>query len=513
MALLTNLDPASVIVTFLGLYLLYAAVYPWVFSPLKHIPGPWFALYTKWWLVYKTNKGIRSKTIHDLHEKYGPWVRVAPFEVSTTDTEAIVPIYGVNSNFVKTEFYTYQLRGKLRFSWTQYRAFNIRRVAIPELFTMSNRKDHATRRRQLAHLFSMSTITEYEPLIARNVGTCMDLIAAEGRAGKSSNLYDWWHYLSMDVVCELSFGLTFDMLNKGSENAYIKDLYGSLQIEPIRWHFGWLNRYASWAPIKYVRDAEACSVRAMDSAIGIVRDYQQSAEKKQKKDLLQKMIDARDDQGQPLPSEALGVEAASFILAGSHTTSSSLTWIVWRLLKHPDITKKLIEELDTALAETPRTTVPVHQPLEKLTWLNCIIKEGLRIDTAVPGSTPRYVPAEGALINGVTLPSGTIVSAQAYSCHRDTAIFPNPEAFLPERWLQETPAMRRSYIPFGADGPRKCIGIHLAYMELRVVLAALFHRFELSFAYPTDDRSMDLDEYWLANPISQRLDVIAKERV
>ena len=106
-------------------YLIYVLIHPWYISPLKKIPGPWYTAYTKWWLVYKTWTGVRAKTIHDLHVKYGPWVRVAPDEVSTSDHAAIVPIYGVNSDFVKTDFYTYQLR------------------AIPELFTMSDRQAHS----------------------------------------------------------------------------------------------------------------------------------------------------------------------------------------------------------------------------------------------------------------------------------------------------------------------------------------------------------------------------------
>lgn len=494
MALLT--DAASIHLFGLALlvYTIYWALHPWFLSPLKGVPGPWYAVYTKWWLVWKTVKGVRAKTIHELHQQYGPWVRIAPNEVSTSDSEALVPIYGVNSTYVKTDFYTYQLRG------------------VPELFTMSDRKQHARRRRELAHLFSMSTITEYEPVIAKQVKTCMDFIASEGRKGQVSNLYDWWHYLSMDIICDLSFGSTFNMLQDGASNAYIKDLYGSLQIEPVRWHFGWLNRYAAWSPLKFVRDAEACSVRAMARGAKLVQDYVENPEKKRRKDLLQKMLDARDDEGKPLSVEALNTEAAGFILAGSHTTSSSLTWIVWRVMKSPNILSKLRNELDSALAGLPRDEVPTHAKLESLTYFNSVIKEGLRIDTAVPGSTPRYVPPGGTNINGHVLPGGSTVSAQAYSCHRDAAVFPDPDQFLPERWLHETPAMRKLYIPFGADGPRKCIGIWLAYMELRVILAALFHRFDLEFAHEIDDASMELDEFWLANPIGQRLDVIARAR-
>ncbi|KAK6364743.1 hypothetical protein LTS17_011848 [Exophiala oligosperma] len=494
MALLHPEFLVRVAIFLLPITVIYLLLYPWYFSPLRKIPGPWYAAYTKWWLVYKTWTGVRAKTIHDLHLKYGPWVRVAPDEVSTSDKEAITTIYGVNSDFVKTDFYTYQLR------------------AIPELFTMSDRKAHAKRRRELAHLFSMSTISEYEDIIARNARECMDLIAAEGKNFQPSNLYDWWHYLSMDIICELSFGLTFDMLHQGAANPYIKDMYGSLQIEPVRWHFGWLNRYAHLAPFKFIRDAEACSVRGFERGRKIVQDYIQKQDKLHRKDLLQKMMDARDEYGRPLPEDDLNIQATSFILAGSHTTSSSLTWIVWRILTNAEMLQKLNQELDEALGTEDRLSVPSHAKLENLTYLNCIIKEGLRIDTAVPGSTPRYVPPGGSYIKGNYLPGGSIISAQAYTTHRDPKVFPDPERFYPERWLNATPEMNKLYIPFGADGPRKCIGMWLAYMELRVILAALFHRFDLAFAHPISDESMDLHELWLANPKGQSLDVIARQK-
>jgi benzoate 4-monooxygenase len=191
MGLLSSEVSFELIVVVFPILIIYWLLHPWFFSPLRSVPGPWYAVYTKWWLVYKTWRGVRAKTIHQLHLKYGRWVRVAPNEISTSDSKAITAIYGVNSEFTKTDFYTYQLR------------------AIPELFTMSDRKAHAKRRRELAHLFSMSTITQYEDIIARNVLECMNLIATDGKAGKASNLYDWWHYLSMDITCELCVSSPF----------------------------------------------------------------------------------------------------------------------------------------------------------------------------------------------------------------------------------------------------------------------------------------------------------------
>lgn len=228
-----------------------------------------------------------------------------------------------------------------------------------------------------------------------------------------------------------------------------------------------------------------------------------------------KTVDARDEDGRALLSiEALNTEAAGIILAGSHTTSSSLTWIVWRILRNRRIYQDLMAELSSSLSDLPQTEVPPHAALEHLPYFNAVIKEGLRIDTAVPGSTPRYVPPRGSTINHRYLPGHTIVSAQAYSCHRDPIAFPNPNDFVPERWMHETAKMKRLYIPFGAEGPRKCIGIHLAWMELRVGLAALFWRFRslrLREGEGTEDEEMEIDEYWLANPKGQKLDVWANE--
>jgi len=149
----------------------------------------------------------------------------------------------------------------------------------------------------------MSTMKDYEPVISDNVKLCMDLVAEQGRQGQASNLYDWFHYLSMDIICELCFGRTFNMLREGMNSTYIQDMYQSLEIEPVRHHFGVLNRYAGWTPLKWVRESEAASVRHFEKGVRMVQDYKQNPEKKRAKDLLRKMLDARDEAGNALPED------------------------------------------------------------------------------------------------------------------------------------------------------------------------------------------------------------------
>ena len=102
---------------------------------------------------------------------------------------------------------------------------------------------------------------------------------------------------------------------------------------------------------------------------------------------------------------------------------------------------------------------PTSRP-EDLVYLDAVIKEGLRCFPPIPMSLPRYVPSDGRTINGYFLPGHTIVSCQAWSVNRlDEQVFPEPDAFKPERWLEEKGFHERNRLFFSfASGGRGCIG-------------------------------------------------------
>ena len=102
----------------------------------------------------------------------------------------------------------------------------------------------------------------------------------------------------------------------------------------------------------------------------------------------------------------------------------------------------------------------MDSPLDDLTYLDAVLKEGLRCFPPIPMSQPRYVPSGGRTIDGYVVPAGTIVSAQAYSVHRlNENAYPDGDAFRPERWLdaQHGVEMKRLFFSFGA-GARGCTG-------------------------------------------------------
>ena len=185
-------------------------------------------------------------------------------------------------------------------------------------------------------------------------------------------------------------------------------------------------------------------------------------------------------------------ECMDHLVAGVDTTGDTLCFTMWSLSRpeYAHVQEKLHQELKTI--EFPANGVPSIQKLDSLPYLDAVIKEGLRLFAAIPMTLFREVPAEGKVMSGYSLPGGTIVGSQAYSLHRNEEIYPNPEEFTPERWLnvdKETELqMQRQFWAF-SSGARSCIGqkysllyecanSSLAMVEMKILLAAIYIKYK-----------------------------------
>jgi cytochrome P450 len=113
-------------------------------------------------------------------------------------------------------------------------------------------------------------------------------------------------------------------------------------------------------------------------------------------------------------------EAGNLIVAGSDTTAVTLTYLVWAVLKQPDLQARLEEEIGQLSDELTMAE------LEAAPILNSVIDETLRLYGAAPGALPRTVPSQGLTVSGYHIPTGVEVSTQAYTNHRDPVLFPDP---------------------------------------------------------------------------------------
>lgn len=191
-------------------------------------------------------------------------------------------------------------------------------------------------------------------------------------------------------------------------------------------------------------------------------------------DLLDAMLAARPEDGARMSYEQLRDECLTLFLAGHETTSLLLAHTFVLLSLHPDIADRLRGEIDSVLGDRPATA----EDAKALVHCDRVLSEALRLyPSAWAIGRETVVDVD---LGGRTIPKGTQLIASQWAMHRDPRFFPNPEAFVPDRW---TPAMRRdlprgAYFPF-ADGPRVCIGNHFAMLEALLVLVAIVRRFQL----------------------------------
>ncbi|WP_030022637.1 cytochrome P450 [Streptomyces monomycini] len=191
-------------------------------------------------------------------------------------------------------------------------------------------------------------------------------------------------------------------------------------------------------------------------------------------DLLDRLLEARDEEGRPLTAQEVRDEAVTLWAAGHETTSTALTWIWYLLSGSPEARARLDGELDRVLDGRP----PTVDDYEQLTWTRQIVKEALRIYP--PSWVIPAVAREGAVLGGTAVPAGTAVWCSQWTAHRDPRWFPDPTAFRPERWDADAPdaVPDHAWFPFGG-GPRGCIGARFAQVEVALLLATLAQRFHL----------------------------------
>jgi cytochrome P450 len=182
-------------------------------------------------------------------------------------------------------------------------------------------------------------------------------------------------------------------------------------------------------------------------------------------DVLSLLLGAEHEDGSPMSPKELRDELMTALLAGHETTASQLAWGFERLAREPAVLERLYRELDGDSDED---------------YLTATIQEILRQRPVLPNAGPRLVkqPVE---IGGFRYPPGVILAAHAHLVHHDSAIYPEPHAFRPERFVERLGGQAPgtyTWLPFGG-GRRRCLGASFALLEMKLVLRAALERCEL----------------------------------
>ncbi|OOQ84467.1 cytochrome P450 monooxygenase [Penicillium brasilianum] len=438
-----------------------------ILGSVSKIPGPWYTRFTSFWIKYQEFTANRRESVHRLHQVYGPVVRLGPNEVSFTSLDAIREIYASGgSGYDKTE----------------------------TMFSTLCKEEHSKRKRIFAERYAMTNVMKAEPLAVMHE-RAMTFVSKCLEAGKKSvDVYVLLHCYAVDCVTHFMFspgGLKSLNVEKDFEIMQELTYHQSLQKSLLAYYL------PSWQPyfpkFLHPRSAPKTNQFVLDmTAQSQVKEYS----------LLEKL--KRKESGLELIQVA--AECKDHMAAGIDTTGDGLCFLMWELSQrhNMEFQKKLQHELQNASSDSS---------LDSLVYLDAVIKEALRCSPPIPMSLPRYVPAGGRSIDGYFIPEHTIVSCQPYTVHRSCEeVFPEPDRFNPDRWLEEKGAAERNRHFFAfATGGRGCTGKNLALVEMKILLREVYSRFTTTVA-PDMDGSMKLDDQIIsARPKGQTCKLIFTE--
>ncbi|XP_060771857.1 cytochrome P450 4V2-like [Neoarius graeffei] len=350
------------------------------------------------------------------------------------------------------------------------------------------------RRKLLTPTFHFSILSDFLEVMNEQAEVLVDKL--HKHAGKGPfNCFNHITLCALDIICETAMGKKiYAQSNHDSE--YVRavyrmsDLISKRQRMPWFWpdfafqYFGDGKEHDRCLKIlhsfteRVIREREEHGVHYTES------DSESDQRKKKRRAFLDMLLKTTDEDGNKMIHQDIREEVDTFMFEGHDTTAAGMAWAIHLLGAHPDIQRKVQQEVDEVFGDSDR---PVStEDLKKMRYLDCVIKEVLRIFPSVPFFARSI--SEDTKINGYNVPKGVNVLILTYALHRDTRFFPEPEEFRPERFLPENMGGRTPYcyIPFSA-GLRNCIGQRFALMEEKVILASILRSFNIVSCQKRDE--------------------------
>jgi sterol 14alpha-demethylase len=240
-----------------------------------------------------------------------------------------------------------------------------------------------------------------------------------------------------------------------------------------------------YAPIESFRRRDSARRGLVELVQGIMdRRAAQTPPGDDDRDLLDVLMSIREEDGRPrFSTDQVTGMFISMMFAGHHTTSGTAAWTLIELLRHPDALATVVGELDALYAHGEEVS---YQALRDMPHLESAIKEALRLHP--PLILVLRVAKETFDVQGYRIAPGKLVGATPSVSNRIPEDFPDPDMFVPERYLDpraEDRANPWTWIPFGA-GRHRCVGAPFAMMQLKAIFSVLLRGWEFELAQPTD---------------------------
>ncbi|KAI9840073.1 MAG: hypothetical protein M1819_000266 [Sarea resinae] len=417
------------------LFITIQGIYRVFLHPLRKIPGPLITKCSSLWLHYHAFIGDQCTAVHQLHEVYGPIVRVGPNDVDISKSDALGPIYIDRGGFEKSAYYT---------------KFDIDGHAT--IFSTMSSDRRAPRAKSVLPIFSTASIKEAAGAITRCAQQMVERMGVVAKNGKPVNILTLTRAFALDSVTAYVFQQNYGGIHEKSS-----ELSASLAIDG----------FVAVGRLYYVSHTVFDYIVAFFDLVAPDLETRRSLEAVDV--FVRSLVKGTVTGGSNYPSRLLTngmavdetiAQCKDVLFAGSDSTGTILAMTCWFLVANPEKYARLRDEI----VQNAMTSI---SDLQMLPYLNGVVREALRLSMSVSNRLPRIVPPGGWNYDGYDFPAGANVGVAAFELHLDRSVFPEPGHFLPERWIEPTSEMNASWLPFG-KGARSCIARNLAFKELLI---------------------------------------------
>ncbi|KAK4033811.1 cytochrome P450 [Parachaetomium inaequale] len=472
------------------------ALYNLFFHPLRPVPGPklWAATqipYTLTWL-----SGRLHIIVHELHEKHGDVVRIAPNRLSFTHPDA-----------------WQRIRGHRKSGQGEHGKDSTFYFTNKNNILGASRDDHSRYRRILAHAFSAKSMQDQQPLIMQYVDLLMQQLSerTEDENGRPReavvNLAAWFNFATFDVIGDLAFGEPFGCLQESRYHPWVEAIFHGVE------QFGVMIALRMYSPglVGIAKRLGFIGSTELQVAYARERITRRLALETGRPDFVEAMAMVKPGNGQALTMEEMASNARMLVLAGSETTATALSGAAYFLARHPETQRRLEAEVRSSFASEEEIDL---FSVNKLRYMLAVLDEAMRMFPPVPTQLPRACQPGGDVICGYQVPGGTGLDIFPWAMNYSSRNFTQPNEFIPERWLdgddysgQQLNKQRHNALQPFSVGPRNCIGKNLAYVEMRLILARLIWNYNLVLGDQASESFLACKSFnlWMKGPLNIRL--------
>ncbi|KAH8896394.1 putative cytochrome P450 monooxygenase [Thozetella sp. PMI_491] len=480
-----------------------AAGVVWVLAtPLRtglwRFPGPWWRRYTDLFQVLDAYYERTRSSIQQLHAEYGPVVLVGPRTLLFSDPAMVDKVYANRSPLPKSHHFA-PMRHE------------INNVVYPNILSMETTQDHATIKRPIAGIYSMSNVTKSERFIDECIlqfvhQLDLDFISK----GKTLPVYQWAHFWAYDTVMKLTASADFGLVRgEADREGMFRGMHEAQKFRAMVICMPWTYPFLKRSPMAKL------IVKRLGSFPRRARELIQARRMKgvsttkahDREDLLDQLLQTKEKFPETVDELVLHGYATTPLFAGGESVASLVTAVIYFVGKHPAVAVKLHEELQSSRLQMP----PQWAEVQKMAYLEAVIHETFRCLPLGAALSRRAIPPgrDFILKDGRRVPSGTSVAMFALMTHFNQDVYgPDAHEFRPERWFIEPGESQDEYaerlrwmnkadLTWG-QGDRACMGKNIARCEIYKLVATLYSTFDIQLVDP--DKEWKLRESLAVRP-------------